>query len=146
MWNCSQKELIIVDGVHCHMDMVDFAIVGSFCVSFGNLYVMVGWSEQYYVLALLFGYLYVILANALMWLVFWLIPMFHIIFLTFLAHHCVTLGVFGLKEVGGSKEMRKYNCSLSYLSKHRKRKIKKLLFLFSFLFYTTISSLLKCYS
>ena len=29
------------------------------------------------------------------------------------------LGVFGCKEVGGSKEMEKYNCSFSYLSKHR---------------------------
>ena len=40
-------------------------------------------------------------------------------------------GVLGCKEVGRSKEMGKYNCSLSYLSKHRKRKIRKPLFLFS---------------
>ena len=55
-------------------------------------------------------------------------------------------GVFGCKEVGGSKEMGKYNCSLPYLSKHRKRKIRKLIFLFSSLFYTTIFSLSECYS
>jgi len=41
-------------------------------------------------------------------------------------------GVFGCKEVGGSKEMGKYNCSLPYLSKQRKRKIIKPLFLFLF--------------
>jgi len=55
-------------------------------------------------------------------------------------------GVFGCKEVGGSKEMGKYNYSLFYLSKHRKRKIRKFFFLFSFLFYTIISSLPECYS
>jgi len=33
-------------------------------------------------------------------------------------------GVFGCKEVGGSKEMGKYNCLLPYLSKHQKRKIR----------------------
>ena len=54
--------------------------------------------------------------------------------------------LFGCKEVGGSKEIGKYNCSLSYLSKHRKRKIRKSFFLFSFLFYTIISSLPECYS
>ena len=58
----------------------------------------------------------------------------------------VRKGVFGCKEVGGSKEMRKYNCLFPYLSKHRKRKIRKPLFLFSFLFYTIILSLPKCYS
>ena len=65
------------------------------------------------------------------------------------ANHCSDIfyiNVFGCKEVGGSKEMGKYNCSLHYLSKHRKRKIRKLLFLFSSLFYTTISSLPECYS
>ena len=41
-------------------------------------------------------------------------------------------GMFGCKEVGGSKEMGKYNCSLSYLSKYRKRKNKKILFSFLF--------------
>ena len=55
-------------------------------------------------------------------------------------------GVFGCKEVSESKEMGKNNCSLPYLSKHRKRKIRKSLFLFSFLFYTTIFSLPECYS
>jgi len=55
-------------------------------------------------------------------------------------------GLFGCKEVGGSKEIGKYNCSLPYLSKHQKRKIRKPLFLFSFLFYTIIFSLLECYS
>ena len=60
--------------------------------------------------------------------------------------HSCELGVFGLKEVGGRKEMRKYNWSLRYLSKHRKRKIRTPFFLFYFLFYTTISSLLECYS
>jgi len=28
------------------------------------------------------------------------------------------MSVFGCMEVGGSKEMRKYNCSLSYLFKY----------------------------
>ena len=58
----------------------------------------------------------------------------------------IVYSVFGCKEVGGSKKMGKYNCSLPYLSKHRKRKIRKSLFLFSFLFYTTISSLPECYN
>ena len=49
-----------------------------------------------------------------------------------LAHEHERSGLFGCKEVGGSKEIGKYNCSLSYLSKHRKRKIRKPLFLFSF--------------
>ena len=40
-------------------------------------------------------------------------------------------------EIGGS---------LLYLSKYQKRKIRKSLFLLSFLFYTTISSLQECYS
>ena len=56
------------------------------------------------------------------------------------------MGVFGCKEVGGSKKMGKYNCSLSYLSNHRKRKMRKPLFLFSCPFYTIISSLSECYS
>ena len=42
------------------------------------------------------------------------------------------VSVFGCKEVGGSKEMGKYNCSLPYLSKHRKKKIRKPLLLFFF--------------
>ena len=56
------------------------------------------------------------------------------------------LGVFGCKEVGGSKKMRKYNYSLPYQSKHRKRKMRKLLSLFSFPFYTITSALSGCYS
>ena len=46
--------------------------------------------------------------------------------------HFYMLGVFGCKIACGSKEMRKYNCSLLYLSKHRKRKIRKPLFSFLF--------------
>ena len=56
------------------------------------------------------------------------------------------LGVFGCKKVGGNKEMGKYNCSLPYLSKHWKKKIRKLLFFFSFLFYTTIFLLSEYYN
>ena len=55
-----------------------------------------------------------------------------------------SMGVFGCKEVGGSKVMGKYNCSFPYLSKHRKRKMRKPLFLFSFPFYTITSSLPRC--
>jgi len=51
---------------------------------------------------------------------------------TFVLPSCV----FGCKEVGGCKEMRKYNCSLPYLSKHWKRKMRRLFFLFSFSFHS----------
>ena len=54
--------------------------------------------------------------------------------------------LFGFKEVGGSKKMGKCHFSLPYLSKHRKRKMRKPLLLFSFLFYTTIFSLSGYYS
>ena len=43
-------------------------------------------------------------------------------------------------------EIGKYNCSLSYLSKHRKKKMKKPLFLFSFPFYTITFSFPWCYN
>ena len=62
------------------------------------------------------------------------------------ATHAYNKDVFGCKEVSGSKKMGKYNCSLPYLSKHRKKKIRKPPFLLSFLFYTTIFSLPECYS
>jgi len=55
-------------------------------------------------------------------------------------------GMFGCKEVDGSKKMGKYNCSLSHLSKYRKRKTRKTIFIFSFPFYTITSSLSGCYS
>ena len=61
-------------------------------------------------------------------------------------HVVITYWLFGFKEVGGSKEMGKCNFSLPYLSKHRKKKMRKPLFLFSLPFYSTISSLPGCYS
>jgi len=51
------------------------------------------------------------------------------------------MGLFGFKEVGGSKEIEKCHFSLLYLSIHRKRKMRKLFFLISFPFYATIYSL-----
>ena len=55
----------------------------------------------------------------------------------------VITGLFGFKEVGGSGN---YHFPLSLSTKHRKRKMEKSLFMFPFSFYTTISSLLRCYS
>ena len=58
--------------------------------------------------------------------------------LVFLWHNCFDVvffltssfkGLFGFKEVGGSKELGKCYFSLSYLSKHQKRKMRKPLFL-----------------
>jgi len=45
------------------------------------------------------------------------------------------LGLFGFKEVGGSKEMGKCHFSLPYLSKHRKSKMRNP-FSFSFFPFT----------
>jgi len=61
----------------------------------------------------------------------------------FSAHH---VGLFGFKELGGSEEVGSVFSHFRCSSKHRKRKIEKILFFISFLFYTTISSLPECYS
>ena len=57
-----------------------------------------------------------------------------------------TYGLFGFEELGGSEEVRSvffhFRCSF----KHRKRKMQKVLFLFSSLFYTTIFLLPECYN
>jgi len=57
-----------------------------------------------------------------------------------------TQGLFGFKELGGSEVVGSVFSYFRCSSKHRKRKIEKVLFFFSFLFYTTISSLPECYS
>ena len=53
----------------------------------------------------------------------------------------VFFGLFEFKELGGSEGMRSVFSHFRCPSKHQKRKMKKVLFLFSFLFYITIYSL-----
>ena len=55
------------------------------------------------------------------------------------------IGLFGFKELGGSEEVGSVFSHFRCSSKYRKKKMEKVFFLFSLLFYTTISSLLECY-
>ena len=68
------------------------------------------------------------------------------VFVSLVTSLMFTSGVFGFMEVSESEEVGDVISHFRCPSKNRKKKIEKPFFLFSFLFYTIISSLSGCYS